>query len=87
MPEKVFELSWFLTGEQKPYDVQVSPYKAHFCLRLGTEIVARKVFTKDELQKEIKRLRDVGALHIEYEEALREIYSFEQAGSPATVQP
>ena len=86
MSDKVFELSWFLTGGQKSYDVEVSPYKAHFCLRLGTEIVARKVFTKDELQKEIRRLRDVGALQIEYEEALREIYSFEQAGTLTTGQ-
>ena len=86
MSDKVFELSWFLTGEHKPDDVEVSPYKAHFCLKLGTDIVARKVFTKGELLKEIRRLRDIGEIQIEYEEALREIYSVE-AGSLATQQP
>ena len=87
MSDKVFELSWFLTDEYKSDNVEVSPYKAHFCLKLGTEVVAHKVFTKGELLKEIRRLRDIGEIRIEYEEALREIYSVEQAGLPTTEQP
>ena len=86
MSDEVLELSWFLTDEDRQDDVDVVPRKAHFCLKFGTEIIEHKVFTKDELLKEIRRLRHIGERPIEYEEALREIYSVEQAGSPATEQ-
>ena len=87
MSDEVLELSWFLAQEDKLDDVEVSPYKAHFCLKFGTEIIEHKVFTKDELLKEIRRLRYIGERPIEYEEALREIYSVEQAGLPTSEQP
>ena len=87
MSDEVLELSWFLAKEDKPGPVEVSPYKAHFCLKFGTDIIEQKVFTKDELLREIRRLRDIGERPVEYEEALREIYSVEQTGVPATGQP
>ena len=81
MSDEVLELSWFLTDENKLADVEATPCKAHFCLKFGTEVIEHKVFTKDELLNEIRRLREIGERPIEYEEALREIYSAEQAGS------
>ena len=88
MSDEVLELSWFLRKEDElGKRLNVPPYKAHFCLKFGTEIIEHKAFTKEELLKEIRRLRDIGERPIEYEEALREIYSIEQAGLPATGQP
>ena len=87
MSDDVLELSWFLTDGNKPDDIEVTPCKAHFCLKFGTEIIEHKVFTKDELLNEIRRLREIGERPIEYEEALREIYSAERAGSSAIGQP
>lgn len=86
MSDEVLELSWFLADEDKRVDVKASPYKAYFWLKLGTEIVEHKVFTKDELLQEIRRLRDIGERSIEYEEALKEIYSVEQEHSLVTEQ-
>ncbi|MDJ0957329.1 MAG: hypothetical protein QNI91_10740 [Arenicellales bacterium] len=80
MSDEVLELSWFLTDEDKLANVEAPSCKAHFCLKFGTEIIEHKVFTKDELLNEIRRLRDIGERPIEYEEALQEIYSVEQAG-------
>lgn len=87
MSDEVLELSWFLATEDKPDDVEVSPYKAHFCLRFGTDIIEETVFTKEELVTEVRRLRYIGERPIEYEEALREIYSLEQVSSSPTEQP
>lgn len=77
MSDEVLELSWFLRREDKPGErLHVSPYKAHFCLKSGTDIVEHKEFTKAELKEEIVRLREIGERPIEYEEALRSFRAY-----------
>lgn len=79
MSDEVMELNWFLRKEDKAdsrFDSSV--YKAHFCLKFGTEIIEHQEFTKDELIEEIRKLRDIGERPMEYEEALRTFSSMEK---------
>ncbi len=76
MSGEVLELSWFLRREDGSGERRdMSPCKAHFCLKWGTEIVDHKEYTKAELKEEIVRLREIGERPIEYEEALKELSS------------
>ena len=79
MSEEVMVLDWFLRKEDKAgtrFDSSV--YKAHFCLKFGTEIIEHQEFTKDELLEKIRKLRDIGERPIEYEKALRTFSSMEE---------
>lgn len=76
MSDEVLELSWFLAKEDEPGEhLEVSPYKAYFCLKWGPEIIDQREFTKAELKKEVDRLHEIGETPIEYEQALRQLSS------------
>ena len=79
MSDEVMVLNWFLRKADKAdtrFDSSV--YKAHFCLKFGTEVIEHQEFTKEELQEEIRKLRETGERPIEHEEALRTFSSMEK---------
>ena len=79
MSDEVIVLDWFLRKQDKTdtrFDSSV--YKAHLCLKFGTEIIEHQEFTKEELLEEIRKLRDIGQRPIEHEKALRTFSTMEK---------